>query len=175
MNKTPIGKKTAAKGFPPPLLLLSGLILALSAFLFLYFSLIINKAHLNISLTPRIIGEIKTEAGDPKGSEGETLFSRTGRVIALEKDTLYLQTTYTQDNKIMEAVFKAKISAGATLVKRDINELLKMGPLADETTGVTPISFKEIKIGDTVTIISSDNIKNKSEFSVQRVEKRYSS
>lgn len=174
MSKTPVGKKNAAKGFPLPLLFLCGLILAISAFLLLYFGLI-NKGHLNISLTPKIIGEIKTEAGAPPGSESHTLYSRTGQVVALEKNTLYLKTTYTQDNKIMEAVFKAKILASATLVKRDVDELLKMGPLADETTGVTPITFKEIKIGDTVMIISSDNIKNKSEFSVQRVEKRYSS
>jgi len=175
MSKPPVRKKTSAKGFRPSLLFISGLILAISAFLLLYFGLIIKKDHLNISLTPKIIGEIKAEEGAPTGSESENLYSRTGQIIALQGTTLYLQTTYTQDNKIMEAVFKAKISAGAAIVKRDVNELLKMGPLADENTGVTPISLKEIKIGDTVTIISRDNIKNRAEFSVQKVEKRYSS
>jgi hypothetical protein len=50
-----------------------------------------------------------------------------------------------------------------------------MGPFATETTGVTLINLNDIRVGDTVTVLSAENIKDKSEFSVQKVEKRYSS
>ena len=152
-----------------------GLIFVIAIGVVTYFGLKINKSELKISLTPQVIGEIKPADALPSGTERQSIFTRTGKVVALEGTTLYLESIYTQDDKIMKAVFKARINSEATIIARDINELSRLGPQATEATGVTPINLKDIQAGDTVTVLSADNIKDKAEFSVQKVEKRYSS
>lgn len=158
-----------------PLIIFSGLIFTVFAAAIFYFGLNMNKSGLKISLTPQIIGRIAPAGDLPTGLENQSLFTRTGKVIALEGKTFYLESVYTQDDNIMKAVFKAKVNSESTFIARDISELSKMGPFATETTGATPIRFQDIKVGDTVTVFSGVNIKDETEFSAQKVEKRYSS
>ena len=152
-----------------------GLIFVIAIGVVTYFGLKINKSELKISLTPQVIGEIKNADGLPSGAERQSIFTRTGKVVALEGKILYVESIYSQGDKIMKAVFKAEINSKTTIIARDINELEKRGPFATETTGVTLISLNDIRVGDTVTVLSDENIKDKTEFSVQKVEKRYSS
>ncbi|MFA5069861.1 MAG: hypothetical protein WC528_01130 [Patescibacteria group bacterium] len=158
-----------------PLIIFSGLIFVISFGAILYFGLNINKSELNISLTPQVIGEITVADNLLNRPERTAIFTRTGKVVALEDQTLYLESVYSQGDKIMKAVFKAEINPDAAIIKRDIDELSKQGPKATETTGTTLINLKDIRKGDTVTVYSASNIKDKAEFSVKKVEKRYSS
>jgi hypothetical protein len=110
MEKSIPRNKTRLKIPLPYLLIISGLIFVVFAATIIYFGLKINKNDLKISLTPQVIGEIKSRDNLPNGVEKADIFTRTGKVVALAGKTLYFESTYTQDDKIMKAVFKISMN-----------------------------------------------------------------
>lgn len=134
-----------------------------------------NATNTNPVGQPAVIGEVKIEEGMPTEFERDETFSYSGEVTKIEGDKILFETTYISNLKIIRNTMTATTTSRTEISKRDLAVVDELGLAATYESGRTKISLDQIKPGDNIMVLSTDNIKNLSAFVVSKVEVQYRS
>lgn len=98
------------------------------------------------------------------------IFSYTGKISAIEGNSIQFTANVVKDNQAIDKTVKATTTNSTKIIKLDISQPpIAPGSNINQSSREKEIKFSELKVGDQVVAQASENIKDKNEFETYKI------
>jgi hypothetical protein len=98
------------------------------------------------------------------------VYSRSGEVTLVNDPDIYIKARYTLNNQFIEKTLKITTDSSTLFFQYSVEDMIKLAPTADQAK--TKITISDIKVGDQITAVSNENIKEANEFTASEIDKQ---